>query len=54
MISNALSTDTEVGETIFKAAVMAKIAKIPIKDIMDKIAQSKTSKCSIVVRIFSE
>ena len=54
IISKARSTDTEVGETIFKAAVMAKIARIPIKDIMDKIAQSKTSKCSIVSRIFSD
>ena len=54
MISKALKTDTEVGETIFKAAVMAKMAKIPIKDMRDRMAQSKTSNFSIVVRILFE
>ena len=54
IISKALSTETDVGDTIFKAAVIAKMAKIPIKEIIDRIAQSKTSNFSIVVRILLE
>ena len=44
MISKALKTDTEVGDTILNATVMEKYPKMPTIEIMERVNQSVTDK----------
>ena len=42
MISKALKTDTDVGETILNATVMEKYPRMPMSEIMERVNQSVT------------